>query len=343
MRILLLLLVICALSGYSREIIVNSRNSLVTAGEFVHTEITPAGREIAKELYDSLEVSDLMQRKTIQEAILKKCKTWLDEHSVNRELLALSWLLEHMLKSQDRSAPTYFSNPLEKAYYAFFTDNDCKRLKEYILYKYQLEGYDEQDPERMMRELNLLQRALILNSPMRPKWEPVDKIISELNLHQGIKMAEAGCGQGFYTYRLSHLVGKEGIVYALDNDRGQIDFLQDFINGEDIENVQATRSTDESVMLTSNRVELFFYNQLYHLVYMYLPRQPRFKLIESLRKAIRPNGRLVIVDRYPKSDTIGYSVDPRLIIGQLEFFGFKLIRQAELGQELYLLEFENIK
>ena len=342
MRIVFLLLLFSVSLAFSRDIIVNSRNSLVTAGDFVHTEITPAGREIATELYASLEISDLAQRRKQQDAILAKCQTWLKKHPDNKEVLALSWLLDIMLKDE-AAAEASFKNPLERAYYAFFMDSDCKKLKEYIQFKHQLKGYDDQDPEKMMRDLNMLQNALIFNSPTRVKWEPVDKIISELHLKPGLKMAEAGCGQGFYTYRLSKLVGNEGMIYALDNDRGQVDFLQDFINREDIENIQATRSTDESVMLTSNRVELLFYNQLYHLVYMYLPRQPRFKLIESMKKAIRPKGRLVIVDRYPSANTIGYSLDPQLIIGQLEFFGFKVLRQAELGQELYLLEFENEK
>ncbi|MBO4511748.1 MAG: methyltransferase domain-containing protein [Victivallales bacterium] len=342
MRSVFLLMLSCVLMGYSREIIVNSRNSLVTAGDFVHTEITPAGREIAKELYASLELSDLVQRRKQQESLLEKCNAMLKAHPDNKEVLALAWFLDIMLKDK-ATAEASLKNPLEKAYYAFFMDSDCKKLKEYIQFKHQLKGYDDQDPEKMMRDLNMLQNALIFNSPTRVKWEPVDKIIAELHLKPGIKMAEAGCGQGFYTYKFSKLVGEDGMVYALDNDRGQIDFLQDFINREDIGNIQATRSTDESVMLTSNRVELLFYNQLYHLVYMYLPRQPRFKLIESIRKAIRPKGRLVIVDRYPAANTIGYSLDPQLIIGQLEFFGFKFLRQAELGQELYLLEFENEK
>ena len=342
MRIVFLSLLSCVILAYSRDIVVNSRNSLVTAGDFVHTEITPAGREMAKELYATLQISDLVQRRKQQEALFEKCKVWLNEHKDNKEVLALSWFLEIMLKDRETAAAS-FKNPLEKAYYAFFMDSDCKKLKEYIQFKHQLKGYDDQDPEKMMRDLNMLQNALIFNSPTRVKWEPVDKIISELHLRPGLKMAEAGCGQGFYTYKFSKLVGDDGMVYALDNDRGQIDFLQDFINREDIGNIQATRSTDDSVMLTSNRVELLFYNQLYHLVYMYLPRQPRFKLIESMRKAIRPKGRLVIVDRYPAANTIGYSLDPQLIIGQLEFFGFKFLRQAELGQELYLLEFENEK
>ena len=327
-----------AASGAPLEI--TSRESLATAGDFVHTELTPAGQNIASNLYALLGEEDTPARRAACAALAKRAAAFDPDKLANRETLALGWLLGKM--AEDPAART-FAGHLEEAYWRYFADEGFNGLKTYLLAQYKLPGYEGMDPEKLMMNLNLYQNALIHNSPFRAKWEPVDRILELVALKPGEAVIDYGCRQGFYADRFRRIVGDRGMVYCLDNDRGHIDFLQRYIVDYDLPNMLATKSSDGDLGLTSNRADVMFINQMYHFVYIYAPRQEQRKLLNSVKKVLRPGGRLIVLDNNPVKGVSGYSLDPRLVVNQLGAYGFELVRQLQLTPGVYFLEFANRK
>ena len=326
-----------AQAGDVTKLIIRNQDSLATAGDFVHTEITPAGKKIAVRLHE------LLSEPKLNTGELKKLAAQCAEFSpakiANREMIALGWILETMVSG----AKPKFKNDLEEAYFIFFTENKCSRLKTYLLAQYKLSGYETMEPEQLMQNLNLFQNALIYNSPYREKWEPVDQILKLVAVKPGESVIDYGCRQGYYSIRFRDLVGKNGMVYCLDNDRGHIDFLQKFIVQYDIPNMLATKSSDGNIGLVSNKADVIFINQMYHFIYIYAPRVQQKQLLNSMKKTLRNGGRLIILDNNPVKGVSGYTLDPRLIEAQLSFYGFKLSRHIQLTPYVYYLEFINRK
>ncbi len=321
-------------------ITLKNRDSLATAGDFVHTEIAPAGKAIAQDVYDILSKGDVNNNLMKIAELAKKCENFSADKVAHREILAIGWILGVIASGEPEKM---FRSPLEKAYFIFFTEDNYSRLKTYLLAQHKLSGYETMDPEKLMMNLNMLQNALIYNSPSRVRWEEVDKIIKLCRIKKGESVVDFGCRQGYYAWRFLDLVGEDGMVYCLDNDRGHIDFLQKFILETDLPNMLATKSTNESIGLVSNRADVIFVNQLYHLIYIYTPRLEQRKLLTSIKKALRKGGRLIILDTNPVKGVSGYTLDSDLIVAQLHHYGFKLQRKEQITPLVYFLEFVNEK
>lgn len=319
---------------------ITSKDSLATAGDFVHTELTPAGQNIASNLFALLSEPDTPERRAACAELAAQAAAFDPDKLANRETIALGWLLGKMAEDPDGRT---FAGPLEEAYWEYFSKDNFNGLKTYLMAQYKLEGYEGMDPEMLMMNLNLYQNALIHNSPFRSRWEPVDEIMELVALKPGDAVIDYGCRQGFYADRFRQIVGEEGMVYCLDNDRGHIDFLQKYIVDHDFPNMLATKSSDGNLGLTSNRADLLFINQMYHFIYIYAPRQEQRKLLESIKKVLRPGGRLIVLDNNPVKGVSGYSLDSRLVVNQLGAYGFELTDQRQLTPGVYYLEFANRK
>ena len=319
---------------------IDTKDSLATAGDFVHTELTPAGQNIASNLYSLLSEPDSPNRRAACAALAAKAAAFDPDKLANRETIALGWLLGKM--AEDPSARK-FAGHLEEAYWDYFARDDFNGLKTYLMAQYKLPGYEGMDPEKLMMNLNLYQNALIHNSPFRSRWEPVDEIMRLVALKPGDAVIDYGCRQGFYADRFRQIVGDRGMVYCLDNDRGHIDFLQKYIVDYDFPNMLATKSSDGDLGLTSNRADVLFINQMYHFVYIYAPRQEQRKLLNSVKKVLRPNGRLIVLDNNPVKGVSGYSLDSRLIVNQLGAYGFEQTVKRQLTPGVYYMEFVNRK
>ena len=331
MKKLLAALAAAACAAFAEPIEIASRESLATAGDFVHTELTPAGQNIASNLYSLLSEPDTPARRAACAALAAKAAAFDPDKLANRETIALGWLIG---KIAEDPAARRFDGHLEEAYWDYFARENFNGLKTYLMAQYKLPGYEGMDPEKLMMNLNLYQNALIHNSPFRSKWEPVDEIM---------RLVDYGCRQGFYADRFRRIVGDRGMVYCLDNDRGHIDFLQKYIVDYDFPNMLATKSTDGDLGLTSNRADVLFINQMYHFVYIYAPRQEQRKLLNSVKKVLRPNGRLIVLDNNPVKGVSGYSLDSRLVVNQLGAYGFELVKRLQLTPGVYYLEFANRK
>ena len=336
----LLLASAAPVDGAAVPLEISDGGSLATAGDFVHTELTPAGQGIATSLYELLSRPDGPSRRAVCAELAARAAAFDPNRLANRETIALGWLLERM---SEEPAARKFADTLEEAYWDYFAGSNFSGLKTYLLAQYKLPGYEGMDPEKLMMNLNLYQNALIHNSPFRVKWEPVDKILGLVGLKSGDEVIDYGCRQGFYSEGFRRLVGERGMVYCLDNDRGHIDFLQKYIVDYDLPNMLASKSSDASLGLTSNRADVLFVNQMYHFVYIYAPRQEQRRLLTSFRTVLRPGGRLIVLDNAPVKGVRGYSLDPRLVVNQLGAYGFELTRRFQLTTGIYYLEFANRK
>ena len=72
-----------------------------------------------------------------------------------------------------------------------------------------------------------------------------DKIISELEILPGMRVAHFGCGTGFFTFSVAKKIGESGLVYAIDIQSSKIETMQSQAKMLGLNNVDAYRANLE--------------------------------------------------------------------------------------------------
>ena len=64
-------------------------------------------------------------------------------------------------------------------------------------------------------------------SRKRDEWQRPAEVFDALGVKPGHRVADIGCGFGYFTFRLAARVGAEGKIYAVDIDKEAIDKVRE--------------------------------------------------------------------------------------------------------------------
>ena len=134
-----------------------------------------------------------------------------------------------------------------------------------------------------------------LDREERAKEEQPDKALDALDLHPGMIVGDVGAGTGFYSIRIATRIAPDGIVYANDIQPGMLSRLQANASDAGVRNIQTILGTEQDARLPAGKVDLIVLVDVYHEF-----SHPR-KMLDSMRTALKPGGRLVLLE-YRKED-----------------------------------------
>jgi predicted methyltransferase len=167
-----------------------------------------------------------------------------------------------------------------------------------------------------------------------------NEIVSALGLKAGDDIADVGAGTGFFSRMFSYQVAPGGTVYAVDIAQNFIDYIDEMAAKEEITNIKAQRCSARSVDLPENSIDVAFICDVYH--HFEYP----FDSMASIHAALRPGGRLFIVDferiAGVSSDFVMNHVrcGKGTVTDEVKDSGFDLVREVNLGMDgQYILEF----
>lgn len=167
-------------------------------------------------------------------------------------------------------------------------------------------------------------------------------ILAALELRPGLAVADVGSGTGLFLQGLSEGVGSDGRIYAVDISPRFIEHLQGRVTAEGLDNVEVVRCSERSAELAHGSVDLAFVCDTYH--HFEYPRNT----LASLHHAIRPGGRLVVVDfeRIPgvtREWLLGHvRAGKEVFRAEIEAAGFRFVEELGIEglEENYALLFE---
>ena len=127
-------------------------------------------------------------------------------------------------------------------------------------------------------------------SPRREVYRRRHEIFAALYLRPEMDVADIGAGTGFFTLLMAEAVGPRGRVYAVDISPDFLAFIRQRAAEAGLANVVAVRCPEEQVNLPPESIDLALICDTYHhfadpVAYM-----------RSVRRALRPGGRVVIID-----------------------------------------------
>jgi predicted methyltransferase len=140
--------------------------------------------------------------------------------------------------------------------------------------------------------IRTIQRLSVIEAD-RDGWQRPDDIIRELNLKNGSSVVDLGSGAGYFALKLSDTVGPNGAVLAVDLRKLSLFFLRVRAFLHSNRNIQIIVGAPDDPKLSGTAVDSVLIANTYHEL-----TDPQ-SILRHLSKALRPGGRLVVVDRRP--------------------------------------------
>ncbi len=149
---------------------------------------------------------------------------------------------------------------------------------------------------------------------------------------RGMRVADIGAGDGYYVARLSPLVGPEGTIYGEDIVPDYLRLLARRVARERLDNVRVVRGDPHDPRLPDGAVDVALLIHMYHEI-----EQP-FGLLWNLATALRPGGRVVILDQ--DAPTARHGTPPALLRCELEAVGYRQRSFTRTAPREYVAVFE---
>lgn len=262
------------------------------------------------------------------------------------EYTALQWFADYY-----RSDPAKQKAKLTDRYitstYNFFADNDYARLKEYLMRKYKLGKVPDRDTQAGTDRKVFLEDFILFNNPRREEWEKTSKIVESLQIKSGSTIADVGSGPGNYSFRFSELVGDKGKVYAVDMVKDHLNYVKSTSEKFGIKNIQTVETNGDTIGVPKDSLDYAYMCSLYHNIYGMTKEENRTSFVKSIYNGLKPGATLFVVDNALVVDKKalpyhGPYIAKELIIGQLQFYGFKFEKDYAFTPQRYVLVFKKV-
>ncbi len=164
--------------------------------------------------------------------------------------------------------------------------------------------------------LNTLDRLTLVERE-RDSWQRAPAIIEQLNLRNGSRVVDLGCGAGYFALKLSAAVGANGDVQAVDILRLPLTFLWIRAQRAGIENVRVIHGEPDDPHISSPVDAVLIANTYHELA------RPGI-VLAHVHDALTDGGRLVIADRGPQAANSEHAIDPAIVEAELRRDGFDI-------------------
>jgi len=124
----------------------------------------------------------------------------------------------------------------------------------------------------------------------RDGWQKVDEIFSVMQVKPGAAVADIGAGDGFFTTRLAEAVGADGKVHAVDVNPVSLSRLKKRVAEAGLGNVEIVHGAVDDPKLPPGSIDAALIVNAYHEM------DEHQAMLANIRAALKPGGRLVIVE-----------------------------------------------
>jgi FkbM family methyltransferase len=170
--------------------------------------------------------------------------------------------------------------------------------------------------------------AVAQEESARESWQKVPEIFDAMAVRPGLTVADVGAGEGFLTVRLSRAVGPTGRVMAVDISARALERLRARVDQERLTNVDIVKGDIGDPRLTAASLDAAVIVNSYHEMVDYQT------MLQYLRNALKPNGRLVVIEPISEKRRAEsreqqvrvHEVAVRFVEQELRDVGFRILR-----------------
>ncbi len=166
-----------------------------------------------------------------------------------------------------------------------------------------------------------VQGAPWLERRERDDEENTSLAVRLLGIKKGWRVADIGAGSGYFTVRMAKAVGDTGRVYANDIQPGMLELLTQNVARAKLANVTPVLGAIDDPRLPAASLDLALMVDVYHEF-----SQPQ-AMLRKLREALKPGGRLVLLEYRAEDPTVPIRPEHKMTKAQVklevEAEGFK--------------------
>jgi ubiquinone/menaquinone biosynthesis C-methylase UbiE len=172
--------------------------------------------------------------------------------------------------------------------------------------------------------------AKSLANPERDNIQKPGQLVKEMGVRTGMTVADVGTGIGYMLPFLSRAVGAEGKVIAQDIFDDFLEGARQRVQTAKLSNVTFVKGSATDPNLPEGQLDLILVLDVYH--HFDYPE----KMLAALSKALKPDGKLVIVEYYKRPEAMPNNramthirLDMPDVIKEVEANQFHLLSEKE--------------
>lgn len=159
-----------------------------------------------------------------------------------------------------------------------------------------------------------------------------ERVMDRLGVAPGVRVADVGAGDGYYTVRLARRLGVGATFYAQDVERPHLKRLEERLAREKIDGVTLVLGAPRDPKLPPVSVDVTILSHMYHEI------ENPFEFLYRLWPALAPNARIGIIDA--ARPTRDHGTPPALLRCELAAVGYRQLDFMWVeGAEVYLAVF----
>ncbi len=170
----------------------------------------------------------------------------------------------------------------------------------------------------------------------RNEWQKPEEVIRFLGDLKNKTIIDIGAGTGYFEFKMNESSAK---IIAADVDERFIKFIDERIVSEKKTNIFSRKAEYEKPPVTEQEADIVFMVDVYHHI------ENRKDYFSMVKKGLKPNGEMVIVD-FKKGDfehgpPNDMKIEPQIVINEMKLAGFNLVTQDTTTLKYqYLLKFK---
>lgn len=177
-----------------------------------------------------------------------------------------------------------------------------------------------------------------LTRESRDREEDSKTMLKMLGLKEGQIVCDLGAGNGFYTLPIARQVGEKGKVYAVEIQPEMLRFLKKRATAQKVENIEYILGTLTDPKLPEASQDLILmvdvYHEFSHPVHM----------LQAIRKALKPDGKLVLVEFRAEDPKVPikpeHKMSKKQVDAELTANGFKRVDEFDKLPWQHMLFFQ---
>jgi arsenite methyltransferase len=174
--------------------------------------------------------------------------------------------------------------------------------------------------------------ARVLEDPSRDEWQKPHEVVMALELKPTEVIADIGTGTGYFARRFARHAAK---VYAVDIDEQ----LLAIARAKAPKNLETILAAPDDPRLPEHSIDTVFFCDVLH----HIENRPAY--YTKLAQALKPGGRIVVIDFFKKPLPVGPPVSMKLsddeLIAELKKTGFVMSKRLNVLPYQYFLFFEH--
>jgi ubiquinone/menaquinone biosynthesis C-methylase UbiE len=124
----------------------------------------------------------------------------------------------------------------------------------------------------------------------RDRLGEAERVLTRLGVKPGLRVADVGAGDGYYTVRLARRLGAGAVIYAQDVDAGHLRKLEQRLRREGVSGVTLVHGTPRDPGLPTASIDLAILSHMYHEI------ENPYEFIYRLRAALADDARVAVID-----------------------------------------------